>query len=526
MKQYKCLICGYVVEAEQPPESCPLCGVGSEYMQPVEPAGPQKWHCIVCDHTFESEEKPAQCPVCGADAAYIELAAGDAPAAPVALAGETEPAGPDSGLRLWRCVVCGQEFRSADKPTICPVCGVGPEAIELVEEAGPGETADTQERFVLIGGGAAAAEAAKAIRSRNRTASITMVCGEELPPYNRPGLSDLIEENFPPERLLLASPADYEAADVQLITGQRAVRIDRYARMVYLAGGDFLPYDKLLLATGGRCFNPLQPQPDAIPIVTLRCYEDAARILSLCGPGKRAVLVGGGILGVEAAMAVAAQGVAVTVVERCDRLMPLQADPPASARIASALEKAGVAVLCGDSVAQVDATGVTLDSGTRLDCDFVSVSAGVRAETALAQDCGLAVSRGVIVDDDLRTSDPAIYAAGDCAEYRGKTGGLWAVATAQGKAAGVAMTGGRADYRPAPPATSLVIGDFQLFSVGTLEGDRTLHSASLDGPSVSLIFSNGRLTGAVLVGDVSKTARVMTGVDQGISVAKALPLLD
>ena len=126
----------------------------------------------------------------------------------------------------------------------------------------------------------------------------------------------------------------------------------------------------------------------------------------------------------------------------------------------------------------------------------------------------------------MRTSDPAIYAAGDCAEYQGKTGGLWAVATAQGKAAGAAMAGGRADYRPAPPATSLAIGDFQLFSVGALEGDRTLHSDTEGGASVSLLFQKGRLAGAVLVGDVSKTARVMSGVGKGASVAEALALLE
>lgn len=443
------------------------------------------WHCPVCGQDFTGPEPPSPCPVCGAPASVFTSVEAPKP-------------------RQWRCLVCGQVFEGAQPPVPCPVCGAGEQAFVPEGEPDAAFRRDTEEHFVLIGGGAAALECAKAIRGRNHTARITMVCGEPVPPYNRPALSDVLADGLSLQSILLQEEGWYREQAIELLVGVEATAIDRQARRVELSNGSTLTYDKLLLATGSRAFVPVKTGGESMPLFVLRSYADCTRVTEAAQQAANAVVVGGGILGVEAAVALRERGVQVTVVETAPRILAAQADETASALVRRRLESRGIKLRCGVSVQQVSRREVLLSDGSSVDSDFVLVAAGVRSETTLAQACGLEVGRGILVDESLRTSDPAIYAAGDCAEYQGKTGGLWSTATAQGQAAGAHLAGDHdAAYTPLPPATVFEGAGVSLFSCGAVHGARLQSLTYEDGFSgifKRVLLEDGQTVGVILYG--------------------------
>lgn len=470
----------------------------------------KKWKCLVCGEIFEGDAPPERCPVCGVSGvdAIVPLE--------------------DGGTKAWKCVVCGQVFEGEEPPEICPVCGAGRSAFEETALAAEEPTVDTQDRFVLIGGGAAAFTCAKELRRKNATASITLLCKEEALPYNRPALSDLIEDGLSLASITLEDWDFYTEKDIQVRLGAEAVEIDRYARLVRCRDGSSYPYTKLLLATGSNCFNPLKPDADSVPVKTLRNIQDAQEIVALAEKGRRAVVVGGGILGIEAAVALHQRSVQVTVVEMGERIMAAQTDPVAAERIAQALEKDGISIRCQVKTEGVTEKGLRLAGGELLEADFVVVSAGVRAETALAKSCGLEVNRGIVVDESLRTSDWNIFAAGDCAELEGRTGGLWSTAISQGQAAAAGMCGETLSYHPTQPATAFEGNGLKLFSVGNLNG-RNNRVVTLEdrftGDYQLLSFHGDALEGALLLGNTNQGAKAMAAVENHVSLAEAVKIL-
>ncbi len=468
------------------------------------------WHCPVCGQDFTGPEPPSPCPVCGAPAGVFTSV--DAPAP-----------------RQWRCLVCGQVFEGPQPPVPCPVCGAGEQA--FVPEGAP-EAAfrrDTDEHFVLIGGGAASLECAKAIRSRNHTARITMVCGEPELPYNRPALSDVLADGLSLQSILLHEADWYREQHIETLVGVQATAIHRQERRVVLSTGESLTYDKLLLATGSRAFVPVKTGEESMPLYVLRSYGDCSRVAAAAAAHKQAVLVGGGILGIEAAVALCDRGVQVTVVEFAPRILAAQADEAASALVQRRLESRGIAVRCGVSVQQVSRQEVLLSDGSTVDASFVLVAAGVRAETGLAAACGLEVQRGILVDETMRTADPAIYAAGDCAEYQGRPGGLWSTATAQGQAAGAHMAGdAEAAYTVLPPATVFEGAGAALFSCGAVSGTR-LQSLTYEdvfsGIYKRVLLEDGHTVGVILYGDTAAAGDAIGLVARKAPGAEAVPLL-
>lgn len=468
----------------------------------------KKWKCMVCGQVFEGDEPPVPCPICGAGVEAFEL---------------VETPGPS----LWRCTVCGQVFEGEKPPVPCPVCGAGEAAFERVEIAQTDYRQDTDDRFLLIGGGVAALEAAKAIRKRNATATITIISGENHHPYNRPALSDVLADGLSFANLVLEEPGYYDENTITVLTGALAKTIHTGAKEVELENGDRLPYTKLLIATGARPFNPIKSGAGAIPVKVLRCYDDAEE-LARNARGHRLVLVGGGILGLEAALALREIGCAVTVVELADRLLPLQADETASALLQQKLEALGIGVLTGISVASATEAGVVLSDGSEMAADMVLASLGVRSEVSLAIGPGLELGRGIVVDEFMHTSHSDIWAAGDCAEFNGKVVALVGAATSMGAVAGASMAGDEATpYTPFVPATALEFSGFSLFSVGDVNGkaDETVTAQNNQtGAYKRLSFRKQVLTGALFVGG-NPGAKAVSAVSSGAAYIKALELL-
>lgn len=509
MKKWKCTVCGQIFEGAEAPVPCPVCGAGAEAFEEVAPPPLKKWKCTVCGRIFEGEAPPVPCPVCGAGAeAFEEVSSATA-------------------VARWRCTVCGRIFEGDAPPIPCPVCKAGRAAFEKLDEAPPSFRKDTDDKYVLVGGGLAAAEAAKAIRQRNQTASVTIVADEAHYPYNRPALSGVVADGRAFEALLLEAPSYYEGHKITMRIGEKVTAINTTEKTVALSTGGSIPYTKLLLATGSFPFNPIQHGPDSIPVRVLRCFEDAEELIQTAA-GKRVVIVGGGILGIEAAMALYARSCQIIIVEFAPRILSLQADETASARLQAKLEDMGIRVMCGKSVVSAGPAGVQLNDGTEIATDLALASMGVRSQISLAVDTGLEVSRGVVVNEFMHTSHPDIWAAGDCAEYDGRVLAVAGAAAAMGAVAGASMAGDEsAAYRPFVPATHFEAHGFSLFSVGNVlsgAAETAVYENTQSQSYRKLFFENGRLAGALFIGQ-NQGAKVIHAVADGLPLAKALALL-
>jgi 3-phenylpropionate/trans-cinnamate dioxygenase ferredoxin reductase subunit len=265
---------------------------------------------------------------------------------------------------------------------------------------------------------------AAAARERGYAGRIVLVGEESAEPYHRPPLSKaFLHGGYDPDRLQLRSPAFFEEAGIELRSGTRAMRIDRARRTVELSDGERLTYGKLALATGAR---PRQLQCEGASlrgVHYLRSLRDAADLARAMLSARRAVVVGGGYIGLEVAASLIKAGIAVTVVEAADRILARVATPWMSDFVDQVHREQGVCFALGRKVAALrgmhgQVRGVALDDGSVLDCDLVVVGIGVEPNVDLALDCGLSVQGGILVDDMARTSDPDIVAAGDCASFR------------------------------------------------------------------------------------------------------------
>ena len=304
-------------------------------------------------------------------------------------------------------------------------------------------------RYLILGGGAAGFAAAKAIRENDQSGLIVLLTNEPSLPYMRPALTKNLLSGVSAEDLQLQNAAWYDAPgrDILVLTGRQVSAIDTQKKTVSLADGLVFPYDKLIYALGARCFIPPFEGSDRPNVIAVRTAEDARRVREMARTAKSAVVIGGGVLGLEAAWALHQGGVPVSVVEFDARVMARQVDEETSQRIARAMKDCGVKLLTCAATAKVDDAGLHLNDGRVLPAELVIVSAGVRANAEIAQAAGIAVDRKILVDARMATSAPDVYAAGDCAVC-GVSYALWDEATEMGHVAGVNAAGGHAEYTP------------------------------------------------------------------------------
>ncbi|HUO79300.1 MAG TPA: FAD-dependent oxidoreductase [Steroidobacteraceae bacterium] len=280
------------------------------------------------------------------------------------------------------------------------------------------------ETLVIVGAGQAAAQAVDSLHRDGYAGRLVVVGDEPYPPYQRPPLSKkFLAGELPLERLAIKPAAFYDAAGVELRVGARAEGIDLAARVVLLADGERLGYDRLLLATGSTPRKVAVPGHDLVGVHYLRTVADVDRIRAELGPGARVAIVGGGYIGLEVAATCRGLGHEVDVVEMADRVMNRVVAPAVSAFFAAEHARAGVRVHLGARLAAFlpraedsrRVGAVEVAGGARLAADVVIVGVGVLPNTGLAAAAGLACDDGIVVDANCRTSDPAVYAAGDCA---------------------------------------------------------------------------------------------------------------
>lgn len=429
----------------------------------------------------------------------------------------------ETDKQLVRCLVCGEVFDAALGK--CPVCGVGLEQCEPVAQRTPETVDDTAEKFLILGGGTAAFNAAKAIRERNATCSIVMLTAEGALPYNRPMLTKALLSGASPEDMAIEPAAWYDERDIYVVTGCVVTSIDPAEKMVTCQGGMGFVYDRLIYAMGARCFLPPIPGGDQPYVVTIRTVEDARRVRSLIKAGDDAVVIGGGVLGLEAAWALRQGDVHVTILEQGSQIMARQIDSDAASLLTEAIASQGVTLLTNAKTERIDADQVILTDGRALPAKLVIVSAGIRANTAVAEAAGLAISRNIVVDEHMRTSAPDVYACGDCAVYGGLSFGLWSEASEMGRVAGVNASGGDEAYVPVSrPLIFHGMGTalFALGDCGKKGLDYQVKEIRRDGRYEKYYLADGQLTGAILLGDISPMGKVMAAVLEGGPIERVL----
>ena len=340
---------------------------------------------------------------------------------------------------------------------------------------------------------------------------VTVVGAEASPAYNRVLLSSLLAGDTDEEACRFRDRAWYETAGLRLMTGEPATAIDREARTVTV-GERAIPYDRVVLATGSTPITLPKPGADLPGIIAFRDLSHVETMREAARADARAVVIGGGLLGLEAAYGLARLGIDTTLLHVMDRVMERQLDGRAAAIVRAAMERRGVRVLLRADTAAYEGTdrvtGVRLADGTLLPADLVVVAVGVRPNVELARAAGLAVGRGVIVNDRLATSDPAISAVGECVEHRGAVYGLVEPGYEQADTLARHLAGMPAAYEGTTLATSLKVSGLPLFSAGAIAddapGEVILLSDRRGDTYRKLVVQDGRLAGALLVGDVAE----------------------
>ncbi|MBO0767070.1 MAG: NAD(P)/FAD-dependent oxidoreductase [Solirubrobacterales bacterium] len=369
----------------------------------------------------------------------------------------------------------------------------------------------SSKRVLIIGGGIAGQAAAESIREHDQDASITMICGEPRLPYDRVRLSEILVDGSSADTLALRPAEWYEDQRVETITGAWVIAVDSDARTITLADGRELSYDALVLATGSVPLMPPIPGIDLPGVHAFRGPEDCEQIrVAASRPGVRAVVIGGGLLGLEAARGIVAQGAPVTVVHLVDRLMERQLDAAAAGLLVPKFAEMGVSVELERATDQIFSrpsgavAGLNFADGESLDADLVVVSIGIRPELTLAREAGVELDRGIVVDDTMATSLPGIWALGECAQHDGIVHGLVAPIHDQARVLGETLTGaGAARYRGSTPSAKLKVAGIDLVSIGHAEGDsEVISSDTAAGVYRKLVVRDGRAAGAVLLGDI------------------------
>ncbi|MGK5673142.1 FAD-dependent oxidoreductase [Micromonospora sp. URMC 106] len=382
------------------------------------------------------------------------------------------------------------------------------------------------ERVVIVGNGMAGARLATELHARGGDRKVTVLGAEPHRAYNRIMLSTLLAGKIGEADVELAEAA---GQGVDLRTGVTVTAIDPAAGAVRTDDGDRIAYDHLVLATGSRAVVPPLPglEGPELPerVVPFRTLDDCRRILAVADGARSALVLGGGLLGLEAARGLAARGLDVGVVHPVPYLMERQLDPAGAAVLAGTLAGLGVTTHLAVSATRVvtDADGVRLDlaDGRSLAADLLVISCGVRPDTALAAAAGLAVERGVLVDDRLRTSDPRISAIGDCAQHDGALTGLVAPAWAQARVVAQVLTGEDplARYRPRPVVTRLKAAGIDLAAMGDPAdggaGEELTFADPARGTYARLRIHDERLTAAILLGDNPAVGTVIQLFDRG-----------
>ena len=436
-----------------------------------------------------------------------------------------------SGTRtLVKCLVCGEIFDSSIE--VCPVCGVGKENFVSVEVEENTFRNDTKNCYVILGNGIAGLQAAAAIRERDKTGDIVMISEEPYRTYNRPMLTKSIMAELDEEQIAVQDASWYEENHIQLVLGKEVTEIQPETHTVILEDGSQFLYTKLIYAAGARCFVPPINGAGKKGVVAIRGLKDVKEIETMLPSVKHVIVIGGGVLGLEAAWELKKSKCDVTVLEAAPMLMGRQLDEPAAELLKKIAKEQGIDIHTGAQV--VEFTGedrvssVLLDDGREFPAELVIISAGVRANTAVIEKSGVKTEKAVVVNERMETSAADIYACGDCAEFEGINYAIWPEASEQGRIAGANASGDELVYQEVSSGLSFHGMKTALFAAGDNGKNPNLIYKTVELKDMGkkhyqkLYFLNNRLCGVILIGDVSRMAELTEALEKRASYKEVL----
>lgn len=448
--------------------------------------------------------------------------------------------------QAWLCTVCGYVHYGPQPPDECPVCGAESELFEPHAEqavsaaslplppAPEGAPAAAPvgggpRRVVIAGAGIGGVSAAESLRKSAPGADIHLLSREPALPYYRLNLTRYLAGEVTRDQLLLHPEAWYREQGISLSLGTEVHSLDLPGKRLTTHSGVEYSFDKLILAVGSHAFVPPIPGADKSGVTVLRTMAEAEVLLEAAKPGARCVCIGGGILGLETAGALARHGLDITVVESFPWLLPRQLNRRAGTLLVAYVESIGMQVRTEAQVLEISGDGrasqVRLAGGSDLPADLVVVTAGVRSNSSLARQSGLQVNLGVVVDDLLRTSSPDVFAVGDVAEHRGITYGLWGPAQFQGTIAGMNAAGGKVEFAGIPRSNTLKVLGMSMYSIGRVspeDGTYQQVEGETEGVYHSFLFQDNRLVGVILLGDTSASAAAKKAIENRLDCSVLL----
>jgi nitrite reductase (NADH) large subunit len=380
-------------------------------------------------------------------------------------------------------------------------------------------------KLVVVGNGMAGVACVEQILRHRHDFEITIIGDETHVNYNRILLSSVLAGEKSADEIVLNDIDWYRANGIQPRLGVRVTGIDTDAHVVHGSDGAAIPFDKLILATGSSAFVPPVPGTDKENVHVFRTLDDTRALLEKSRPGRKAAVIGGGLLGLEAARGLQVQGCAVTVVHLSDTLMERQLDRTGGAYLARKMENMGVRVLLGKQTRELlgngHVEGLRFICGEELDAELVVIAAGIRPNAELGRMAGLEVRRGIVVNDWMETSHPDVFAVGECTEHRGQVFGLVAPLIEQGKVLAATITGNRGPvFTGATSAAKLKIMGVDVFSAGNIDDNEPgVETIRYEDPALGiykrLLIKDNRLRGVILVGDASDDHRYKAWLTEG-----------
>ena len=383
-------------------------------------------------------------------------------------------------------------------------------------------------RYVIVGGSAGGIGAVEAIREVDPVGTITAISVEPFPQYSRPMIADFLSGEAALEKMKYRDDEFWKKNRVELLTGREAVSLNLADKHVELDQGERISFEKLLIATGGRPFVPKMKGANRDGVFTFTTFSDAERLVAKVEKGEKAVVIGGGLIGVSVAEALCKRGLDVTIVELKDRVLNLILDESASGIIENIVRQAGVKIITGETVQQIlgrndnDATvgAVVLTNEEELPCDLVVIAIGVVPRTELVAGTEVETNRGILVDKFMRTSVPDVYACGDVAEAydfiidENRPLPLWPIAHLGGKMAGYNMAGKKTEYPGGTSMSALKYFGIPVISVGMAnpEDDGTyeilIYHNSERNIYKKIVLRNDIIVGMIFINEIERVGTI------------------
>jgi nitrite reductase (NADH) large subunit len=380
--------------------------------------------------------------------------------------------------------------------------------------------------ILILGNGAAGATTAEEIRKIDTQCAITVVSDEDRYFYSRPRVIELLSGKVTPEQILIRKKEWYEANNIRLMLGTKAVGLNIPEKTVFLSNGESIVYDRLVLALGSNSFVPPFKGAQSPGVFTLRTIDDAEKIIEYSAGRKSAAVIGGGLLGIEAANSLLGRGLSITVIEFFERLLPRQLDTESALILKELLENKGLKFMLGMQTEELAGTEgavkVKFKNADDFSAGMVVISAGVRPNTGITEGTGIAKNKGIIIDNFGRTNIDDIYACGDVTEHNGIPYCIWPAAREQAAAVARHITGLPGEYKGTVMSTKLKVADLELASIGNINADGGIETVVKKEPGQfkKYFFAGSTLTGAIMIGNTADYGKLQKLIQSGADASE------